>query len=39
VTPLQEAIAHGLPADPTNAPLAILPSPNGNLGLPMPPKG
>jgi NADH-quinone oxidoreductase subunit F len=39
VTTLQERIAHGLPADPTNTSLPILPSPVGNVGLPLPPKG
>jgi NADH-quinone oxidoreductase subunit F len=39
VTRLQEAIAHGVPADPTDTPLQIVPSPNGAVGLPLPPKG
>jgi NADH-quinone oxidoreductase subunit F len=35
VTPLQERIAHGLPADPTNTPLMpILPGPGGALRSP-----
>jgi hypothetical protein len=34
VTPLQEAIAHGLPVDASNTPLPILPSRDGNLRLP-----
>jgi NADH-quinone oxidoreductase subunit F len=34
VTPLQERIAHGVSADPTNAPNPILPSPAGALRSP-----
>jgi NADH-quinone oxidoreductase subunit F len=37
VTRLQEAIAHGVPGDPTNTPLPILPGPAGNLRLPQMP--